>query len=357
MIKIKKLIEIILKIKLKFSRPIKKKILVYDEQSLQFSRVLFKKKNYEILKTRYEEINIFILAISILKHGFTKLFLNYLAEYIKYTNPKIVFTCIDNDLKFYKLKSIDYIRNYNFISAQNGMRDNKFHNICLKYLKKKRLLCDHIFVFNNSEKQRLNNVIKAKIHVVGNILNNSLEKSSNKNLKSLTFISNGLGKGQDRNLLLEKKIFNHLLFLAKKFKLTLNFLDRPNQDNKNRFPKGNWHYYRFKKNNKNKYKFIESQKMFIFRRSTLGYELMARDKKIISIEKNFPIIGFHKKFKKNGLFWINSWNKKLFNKKFKKLIKMPKKKWVSKIKLYKNDIMAYDKGNSKIKKVIQNIIN
>ena len=44
MIKIKKLLQIILTIKFKFSKPLKKKILIYDEYSIKFSKVLFKKK-------------------------------------------------------------------------------------------------------------------------------------------------------------------------------------------------------------------------------------------------------------------------------------------------------------------------
>jgi hypothetical protein len=359
MIKIKKLFEIIFKIKFNFSKPKKKKILIYDEYSLKFSKVLFKKKNYEVLKTRFEEINIYIFIITILKHGFINLILNYKVEFIKFINPKIIFTSIDNDLNFYKLKLMDSISKYNFISAQNGMRDSQFYKTCLKFIKnnKQKLICDHIFVFNNPEKQRLKNIIRAKIHVVGNIFNNSLKKYSKKNLNSVTFISNGLGKGQDANLFLEKKIFSYLLFLSKKFNFTLNFLDRPNQDNKDKIPIGNWKYYYFKKNNENKDKFLNSQKIFIFRRSTLGYELMARGKKVISIERDFPIIGHQKKFKKNGFFWLNSWDEKKFYQKFKKLTEMSNREWLNKIKFYKNDIMAYDKNNSKIKLIINNILN
>ena len=168
------------------------------------------------MRTRFEEINIFILITTIFKHGFINLIFNYKVEYIKNVNPKIVFTSIDNDLNFYKLKSINSISKYNYISAQNGMRDNKFYNICLKFLKnnKQNLLCDHIFVFNDPEKKRLSNVIQAKIHVVGNIINNSLKKSFKKELNSVTFISNGLGEGQNANLSLEKKIFRNLLYVS-----------------------------------------------------------------------------------------------------------------------------------------------
>jgi hypothetical protein len=77
MAKIKKLFKIILSIKFKFSKPLKKKILIYDEYSIKFSKVLFKKKNYEILRTRFEEINLFILIKTIFKHGFVNLIFNY----------------------------------------------------------------------------------------------------------------------------------------------------------------------------------------------------------------------------------------------------------------------------------------
>jgi surface carbohydrate biosynthesis protein len=367
MTKIKKLLQIILTTKFKFSKPLKKKILIYDEYSIKFSKILFKKKNYEILRTRFEEINIFILITTIFKHGFINLIFNYKVEYIKNVNPKIVFTSIDNDLNFYKLKSINSISKYNYISAQNGMRDNKFYNICLKFLKNNRqnLLCDHIFVFNNPEKERLSNVIKAKIHVVGNIFNNSINIYLKRKLNSVTFISNGLGKGQNANLSLEKKIFSRLLFLSKKFNFILNFMYRPSSENKNynrnffkkHLPKGEWNYIIFNKDNKYKSKYLSAQKMFVFRRSTLGYELMARGKKVISVEKNFPITGHYKKIHKNGFFWINSWKMNIFDKKFIKIFKMPEHKWKKVIQLYKGKLMNYDQNNKKIKHIIQDVTN
>ena len=49
--------------------------------------------------------------------------------------PKVVYTGIDNNPAFYKLKDI-----YNqpiYISVQNGMRSNEFYNECKQYIKKK----------------------------------------------------------------------------------------------------------------------------------------------------------------------------------------------------------------------------
>ena len=72
--KLIKLFQIISKIKLNFFKPKNKKILIYDEYSLKFSKVIFKKKNYEILKTRLEEINVYIFLITLFKRGLVNFF-------------------------------------------------------------------------------------------------------------------------------------------------------------------------------------------------------------------------------------------------------------------------------------------
>ena len=49
-----------------------------------------------------QDLNLYVLIKCIIKFKFS--FFDYICEYIRCVNPKILLTLIDNDLLFYKLK-------------------------------------------------------------------------------------------------------------------------------------------------------------------------------------------------------------------------------------------------------------
>ena len=69
--------------KWRFTLPKKKKILIYDESNSDLLIRFFKKEDCEILHTRFEEINILVLLISILKFDKNKLLRKYVYQYIQ----------------------------------------------------------------------------------------------------------------------------------------------------------------------------------------------------------------------------------------------------------------------------------
>jgi len=87
-----------------FSKPLKKKILIYDIPFL-FEKFI-EKKDYEVLNVRYETINFFVLISTIIKSGLKDIKNNYKKNYISFVKPKIIATSIDNNLAFFKLKKI-----------------------------------------------------------------------------------------------------------------------------------------------------------------------------------------------------------------------------------------------------------
>ena len=86
--------------KFDFTKPKKSKILIYDAESKRIADVILPKKNYEIIHTRKEKINIYILIITIFKTGFKNLKDNYKKNFINCVAPKIVLCCIDNHADF-----------------------------------------------------------------------------------------------------------------------------------------------------------------------------------------------------------------------------------------------------------------
>ena len=171
--------------------PKKTNILVYDKECSLFADAIFKKNQYITFDTRLENININILVRTIFTKGFSNLFLEYKKLFFKLVSPKIVYTAIDNNPGFYKLKYI-----YNdiiYISDQNGMRDNIFFNYCRKYNKENKqmkLKCDYTFVFGKNYK-KLNKIIESTLIIGGNTLNNHYPNLKIKKNKTILFVSSG----------------------------------------------------------------------------------------------------------------------------------------------------------------------
>ena len=72
-----------------------------------------------------ENINVYVVLKVLLKKGFKNFYRNY-KSFFNLVEPKIVYTSIDNDQGFYKLKENCYTK-ATYISDQNGMRDNEFY--------------------------------------------------------------------------------------------------------------------------------------------------------------------------------------------------------------------------------------
>ena len=90
----------LLKCKYIFFPPKKSELLIYDEHSHKITSSILNLQKVQILKTRKEEINLFILLKTFLNFKFS--FFDYLVQFIKFTKAKIVITSIDNNNFFSK---------------------------------------------------------------------------------------------------------------------------------------------------------------------------------------------------------------------------------------------------------------
>ena len=91
---------------------------------------------------------------------------------------------------------------------------------------------DHIFLFGKNEKERVSQIIKGKIHILGNTKNNHYPiklKKNKKKITSIMFISSGVSK---EFLKKDKIIFGHLIKYSKLNKIRLCYLARPFQNNR-----------------------------------------------------------------------------------------------------------------------------
>ena len=111
---------------------------------------------------------------------------------------KIVYTSVDNNPAFYKLK--DIVKGPIYITDQIGMskvedsykQDLFFGNLRnYKKITNKMPKVDHMFLFGENDKKKMLKVINGKIHLLGNTKNNHLLLKTKKlrKINSILFIS------------------------------------------------------------------------------------------------------------------------------------------------------------------------
>lgn len=179
-----KIFKILKKSNLIFSNPPHNKLVVFDDESFESIKELVSVYDYSILQTRLNKINKLYITLKIIFLTFFfyrgNLLSSYLISLITIIKPKIVFTYIDNSLKFseiaHRFQKID--KKIKFIALQNGSRYEILEN---QYLFNKNIIKQNInqkfFIpillsFGIYEKKlfkRLHLKVK-KIIPVGNIL-------------------------------------------------------------------------------------------------------------------------------------------------------------------------------------------
>lgn len=279
--KIIKKIKNFYKIKFRFDLPISKKILIFDEMNSSILKNIIK-KDCSILKVRDEkEIYFWIFLQQIIFFDFK--FFTYCKNYIKFTSPKVIITFIDNNIDFYRLKK--NFKNINFISIQNGIRLNDwFKNEC--FANSNNFICDHFFVFNKYFLKKYQKVINSKYHILGSLKNNIVKVSKTKTSKDFLFISQ-FQKQDKKSQLFQENLLNfinlYLIKSNKKLHIILRYKDFLSQRDEVEFYKkifqSNCIFQKTLKWEKS-YQILDKFENIIFMFSTLGYEAIARKKKV-----------------------------------------------------------------------------
>ena len=327
-------------------------MIVYDAESKNFARKLFPKKNYTIYHTRYDGVSLYIFFFTLFKNGLKNFFQNYKINFFKFVDPKIVYTSIDNNIGFYKLKSL--FPKIFFIADQNGMRNKKFYLSSKK--NKKKLYSDITFCFGNNEKLRLKKIINGKIFPLGNTINNcrKLPKMKKFKFKNIVLISSNDIIHFRKDL----QILKELLTLSEKLKVKINFLDRPERNNKKflytKLKKNTLNYISNTNFNLNLYK---NNSIFIFSHSTLGYEYLSIGLRVGCFNLNFLEHFNNKKYQSSGPFWVNTSKKEKLRKLILKISKLNNKEWKKISKKYSSQFLLYDKNNLRKKTIVKNLAN
>ena len=367
----------IFKARLVIKKPQEADVLVYEETSLPAAKILFDKYRLSIISVRYEEINLYILLKSLF-HNPARIKQSYIFNYVKCVKPKIIYSFVDNNPAFYKLKN--FIHDAIIVSDQRAIRDPFFFNLLKK--EKEKLKCDISFVFTENETKELSKYINSSFYLSGPNYNNSLSKINtyDQKIQKVIFIS---GKIETPNLneselfLYEKRIFLQLREYCKKNSLQLFFKEKngfydPKFDVNSQssldkrkvfFEKffdtnQDWTFipHNLDKNSKFYKELFFENSLIIFSDSTLGYEFLSRGFKCVSFTDCFPIYGCEHLFKQKGEFWTNSTDYLNLENLIDNVISLDHTGWGKIYKKYSKNILPHDEDNKFKKSILKTFL-
>tara|TARA_E500000178_G_scaffold108325_1_gene108063 strand:- start:935 stop:2089 length:1155 start_codon:yes stop_codon:yes gene_type:complete len=370
-------LRLFIKSKIIFSKPKKKDYLVLDKLYIQIFSKYLGKDNFNILKIRGEETNIYVLIYAIFKFGLKNLSLSYINSYIELSNAKYCLSFNHARIDFYKIKN--FHKELKVIIFQNGGLNIKFPNqLFVKSLEKSKLekqllQVDFFLILNDFYKKNLfSSFIKAKYINIGSYRNNFYYKKSNKVIKNvITFISqfrlHDVHRGYKNSEFYktEKIILPVIYNYCKKNKYKLEILGaewEPEKEKKFYHQILNNYDWTFHKrtNKNNSYYYTDKSNIVIFVDSNLGLESLARGNKTISINYRGE---FHKSYinfgydflNKRGRFWTNYRGSNEIHKLLNYANKTSIKKWNKDNSKIINNILEYDPDNSVFKKILANL--
>tara|TARA_Y100000590_G_scaffold468851_1_gene653468 strand:- start:14652 stop:15821 length:1170 start_codon:yes stop_codon:yes gene_type:complete len=380
----------LLKANYELRKPPKKNIVFFDINHANFiaSKLKIKPDQYTTICSRLERINIYIFIKSLFSNYFNFKFnlFNYYLEFIKYTNAKIVITFTDNNIIFYKFKQ--YLPHVKFISVQNGHRSENrdwFLTLNKNSNFKKNLKSDIYFTSNKEYGNKINQYINCQIKPIGFFRNNFVSKKTTQKKKTILFISQFRRKEKvfemlkdanpeveinqqliDDTYLVEKKLLpliNQYCVFKKYSFFILGVATKNYKDEKNFYKSiinsNNWKFLKKIKFPKN-YRLLDKFENIVFIDSTLGYEAIARDKKVAvfssrKLNRNgkFEKFGWPLKMKSKGFFYSNSCNYSEVKRVLDNVTNYSDQKWKMKILPKLSKLRYFDMNNTLLKKELR----
>jgi surface carbohydrate biosynthesis protein len=376
-------LRIFFQIKIIFKDPKECELVIFDNSSIIDLAEVIKNRKYFVLENRIDRITTIYISLNIIKlfikNYKNKIWTAYLISLLDIIRPKVVFTFIDNSLKFSEIAKLRSNR-INFVALQNGARyEHKeyaflYKKKVLKYNYNSQFFIPHLLCFGKHEIKEFKkyNIKVSNFFTVGSLrISNflSYKKRRTKVIFDICLISDvyawdrvfdcynsSLKKGI---IILVKFVirfciqYNLKVTLALRSYITdtsnlsreLNFYKKYLTDAEYSFlSKGFFH--REEKNRFGIYELMRDSKVVIGSISTTLRENLAMNGKTLACNFtptdifDFPI---------KGLCFIKNRNYKFFEKRLLKVINIKKKEYFSKIN--RNYVINYEKNISTAEKV------
>jgi surface carbohydrate biosynthesis protein len=362
-----------------YKAPPKKKILIYDRLGSDILLNYLDPSNVEILDIRGESINLIILLKTLFQKNKN---INYYLYYIGFVNPDIIITFCDNNINFYKIKNV--YPNIVTLFIQNGHRQivgDIFETLTYNSL---NFIVDHMFCFGDAICKEYSKYIDGNLYSIGSFRNNILKIDTNKQLNStILFISQFREESKNSNIFMENNkisitreqfyctetiLLPILHSFCKKYRYRLQICGfMSNQTNKEKdyycklLNDIDWDFYP-RNNMFDSYKLIDNADCVVTVDSTLGYEALARNKKVAFFSCRGKMLNYEGTdfawpllIQKKGKFWTDEITIEEFDRIMKYMIKISKHDWIKSHTDITNRIITYDFENKKFVELMKNL--
>jgi surface carbohydrate biosynthesis protein len=373
-----------------WSRPQRRSVLLIDPSGIDILTQFIAIEDVEILD--FEETNIWIFIRTILRMQFSTS--AYVVTYIQMMQPKVVMTFIDNDVNFYKLKSM--CTQTKFVAIQNGVRANYsssptsgFFDQLSVALNEAELSSDYLCVFGSASAKQLTSFIKTEAITIGSLKNNlfSASKTGLTQIYDVAFISQyppfsvydvarRIYFGNEFTPLLDfYRIESIVVKLVAQYCANnkLSFVvcgkrDTVSSDEQKFFSNSigslPWSYEP-RASTHSTYEIAQSAKLLVSIDSTVGQEFLARGKRVAFVsgrtsaaqhdgwinvkETNF---GYPLDLASIGPFWTNEATESEVIRILDYLQVITDEEWANEIAPYNESLMAYQPGNPVFRKLL-----
>jgi len=359
-----------------WKKPKKKKILIFDARTGQPLLNYIDSNHASLLYHWREKSNLYVFLRCML--SFKLSWLEYVKQYIGAVRPAVVITLTDNSATFYELKTI--CRNITTVLVQISWRGDQTD--IFYYLKtridKKKLRVDYMLTYNEEVGQLYRQYIGGEVISIGSLINNHFKQTESVSQNTLVFISEFRPPKSHANSEIKTKTGQHarwediyslerilLPFLADYCEtkgLTLNICGAKNRDHALEFdfyrrllgerkwqliPRSDWY---------SNYSVINSAGYVVFVNSTLGYESLARGKKVACLSargnwfqnsSNWKF-GWPSELPDAGPFWTNHADVREFKRVVDYVTSVSDEDWMETWRQFGPKLMVYDPGNSRL---------
>ena len=332
-----------------------------------------------------EHLN-FFAALRMLATGKKSLF-DYTVAYIKTFKPQFVFTFIDNNIDFYKFSAI--FPKVKFIAIQNGLRsnysnqmNNGFFDLLESESANNKLSAYAICVLGLNEGDKYSKYVQSKQIITGSLKNNLIDNQIEpKEHFDIVYVSQHAPfeiPNSEMKFFFGSKSITSSEFYAVEEYIVRFLVTRCNRTGQSFAVLGKRsdsspfereffdsaaapHNVRFipRTSDASTYEFCNSASLIVTTDSTIGFEFLARGKKVAFLSARIDAIdhvlsqevhdtdfGFPLELGTTGPFWTNAANESEFERVIGSVQSMSDAQWATAISPYNDVLMAYQPGNS-----------
>jgi len=368
--------------------PKKREVLLVFPNGYEIVSVFISPANIVIADP--ERLNLYFLIRTLFSKD--RSITNYLCFFIRYIQPRVVFTFVDNYVPFYGLKNL--IPEPKYVAVQNGIRNNfsmEPHQGFLESIGNQPAASaqiDFVCVFDQSYSNLYRSLVATKCLVTGNIKNNLTEIPGDvTTMYDIAYISQYPASPLEGNS--SKIYFNDVSFPIENFyaaeSLAVNFLSKyceghnlsfvvcgkrdKNFSAEREFFENAMQYqpgdFVPRSTDRSTLDLAVSARIVITIDSTIGYELFSRGMRVAffsgrlqasNAEGNRPVkdmeFGYPNNIEPTGKFWTNEASESELVRILDYLRTVTDEEWASEIAPYNESLMAYQPGNPVFKKLL-----